>query len=50
MKKEDALKKIEDELESATNKYDPFNSAHEGYAVILKELDELWENIKVKQA
>lgn len=23
-----------------------FNSAHEGYAVILEELDELWEQVK----
>lgn len=24
----------------------PFNSAHEGYAVIKEELDELWDEIK----
>ncbi len=28
----------------------PFNSAHEGYAVILEELDELWDEVKKKQA
>lgn len=25
------------------------NSAHEGYAVLLEELDELWEHVKTKQ-
>lgn len=25
------------------------NSAHEGYAVIAEEVDELWEHVKVKQ-
>lgn len=24
----------------------PFNSSHEGYAVLLEELDEVWEEIK----
>ena len=27
-----------------------FNSAHEGYAVILEELDELWEEVKKKRS
>lgn len=36
------------ELESATRKFGAFNSGHEGYAVILEELDELWEAIKDK--
>jgi glutamyl-tRNA reductase len=26
------------------------NSAHEAYAVILEEVEELWQEIKVKQA
>lgn len=30
----------------ATVKFPPFNSAHEGYAVILEEVDELWDTIK----
>ncbi len=34
----------------AGNKFLPFNSAHEGYAVILEELDELWDEIKKKQS
>lgn len=27
----------------------PWNSAHEGYGIILEELDELWEHVKTKQ-
>ena len=37
---------IEREAERASQKFKPFNSAHEGYAVILEELDEMWEAIK----
>jgi NTP pyrophosphatase (non-canonical NTP hydrolase) len=33
----------------AREKFAPFNSAHEGYAVIKEELDELWDAIKKKQ-
>lgn len=35
-----------DELYRAMDKFAPFNSAHEGYAVILEEMDELWDAIK----
>ena len=34
------------ELRKASGKFKPFNSPHEGYAVILEELDELWEHVK----
>lgn len=34
------------ELNRATNAHGPFRSAHEGYAIIKEELDELWEAIK----
>jgi len=36
------------ELAKATSKYGPMLSAHEGYAVVLEEMDELWEEIKLK--
>jgi hypothetical protein len=34
------------ELDRAQRRFEPFYSAHEGYAVIKEELDELWEEIK----
>ncbi len=30
-------------------RYPPMNSPHEGYAVLLEEVDELWAEVKVKQ-
>lgn len=46
MERKEALKLIKKELENAQVKFSEFNSRHEGYAVILEELDELWDNIK----
>ena len=43
-----ALAKIQIEYERAAARYGPFNSGHEGYAVIREELDELWEEVKTK--
>lgn len=40
---------VVDEVETATSKYPPMNSAHEGYAVLDEEVDELWDHVKVKQ-
>lgn len=37
------------ELDAATENWPPFNSAHEGYAVLLEELDELWQHVKTNQ-
>ena len=37
------------ELERARAKFPVMASAHEGYAVIAEELDELWEIVKQKQ-
>lgn len=38
------------ELARARKKFPIMASAHEGYAVILEELDELWEIVKQKQS
>lgn len=34
------------ELERAREKFPDFHSGHEGYGVILEELDELWSEVK----
>lgn len=36
------------ELARARAEFPPFHSAHEGYGVILEELDELWDVVKDK--
>lgn len=43
-------KEFSAELERARKKFPPLASAHEGYAVIIEELDELWDIIKQKQS
>ena len=48
MKVVDAINLIWNEYKEAQQKFNPFNNAHEGYAVILEELDELWDLIKSK--
>lgn len=37
---------VDDELRRAMTRFAPFNSPHEGWAVIREELDELWEHVK----
>lgn len=44
-----ALYEIRTELHSAMSKWPPMNSAHEGYGVLLEEVDELWEIVRTKQ-
>lgn len=41
-----ALQAIGHEFHEATQKFRPFASGHEGWAVISEELDELWEAVK----
>jgi hypothetical protein len=45
----DIVDTVLSELTAALDRYPPFHSAHEGYAIIKEELDELWEAIKLKQ-
>lgn len=40
------LLSVAHELTRATTKHGPINSLHEGYAIILEELDEAWGEIK----
>ena len=42
------LDKVRDELNRAMSKHDPIRSPHEGYAVILEEVDELWDEVKAQ--
>lgn len=37
---------VRDELARARSKFGPVASLHEGYAVILEELDEYWEEVR----
>ena len=41
-----AIDEVADELIRALHRHAPMASAHEGYAVILEELDELWAEVK----
>lgn len=43
------LTEICDELKFARANFNPHNSAHEGYAVLLEEVDELWDHVKTNQ-
>jgi hypothetical protein len=43
---DDTLAIVRAEVRRATAKYAPFNSAHEGYAVLLEEVEELWAEVK----
>jgi len=43
------LAEVRAESLRAWNKFAPFNSPHEGYAVIKEELDELWDEVKANR-
>ena len=46
----DILSIVENEVLNACANFPPFHSAHEGYAIILEEVDELWAEIKNNKA
>lgn len=43
------LETIRDEVLWAESKFAPMNSAHEAYAVLYEEVDELWDHVKTNQ-
>ena len=43
---EEIFEAVSKELARTLAKFSPFHSTHEGYAVILEELDELWAEVK----
>lgn len=46
---EDALGDIAQEYEKSRRKHAFMRSPHEGYAVLLEEVDELWDEVKAWQ-
>ena len=44
------LRHVHEEYTEVTEKHGHFNSAHEGYAVLLEEVDELWEWVRRKRS
>lgn len=40
---------VANELQSARRKHRPINSVHEGYAVLLEEVEEFWEEVRKKR-
>lgn len=45
-----AFKDVIVELRRARGLYEPFHSAHEGWATLREEVDELWDEVKKKPA
>lgn len=44
------LADVRDEYNQATKKHGMFNSAHEGWAVLFEEVDELWDEVRKKRS
>ena len=42
----EVLDDVKSELVKATKKFGHFSSPHEGYAILLEEVDELWTEVK----
>lgn len=43
------LREVRDEVLKAAEKFASFSSPHEGYAVLLEEVDELWDEVKANR-
>lgn len=46
MERDSFFSAAEEEAQAARLKFSAFHSTHEGYAVILEEVDELWDAIR----
>lgn len=46
---QDAADQAVEEAYNAAQQWPPMNSAHEAYAVLLEEVDELWDHVKTNQ-
>ena len=46
MEKHIAILEVKEEFDKASGIYAPFNSAHEGFAILKEEVDELWDEVK----
>lgn len=44
--RKETLIEVFTELKAATDSFDAFNSAHEGWATLFEEVDELWDEVK----
>ena len=44
------VREVCEEISRARTLFPPFRSAHEGYAVLLEEVDELWQQVKFRQS
>ena len=49
MKALDIQEEIYNEFVKASSKFPSFKSEHEGYAILLEEVDELWDAVKLNQ-
>lgn len=41
---------VKTELAKVRKRHKPFNSVHEGFGVLLEEVDELWEEVRKKRS
>ena len=46
----EAANDVLEEVKAARERFPAFHSGHEGYGVILEELDELWDEIKAQNS
>ena len=42
--------RLDAEIERAREKHPPINSLHEGYAVILEEMEEFWKEVRKQKS